>query len=114
MLDPEVRHRIREIYEVPDNLDLYVGGLVEDPISGSLVGPTSACIIAEQFIRLRDGDRYQKILFIPFLHAVLTSSKLIKLLYQQAIFLFRRDTPSSVVSEKKTRSLASYELTYKH
>lgn len=40
-----------------DNVDLFVGAMLEDPVVGGLVGTTLSCLIGEQFRRLRDGDR---------------------------------------------------------
>ena len=53
----EVRQKLQELYGHPSNIDLFVGGLAEDPWYDSLVGPTFTCLIVEQFRRLRDGDR---------------------------------------------------------
>lgn len=35
-----------------------MGGLGERPDGDSLLGPTLSCIIADQFLRTRQGDRY--------------------------------------------------------
>lgn len=42
---------------VTDDVDFYVGSMLEDPVVGGLVGTTLSCVIGEQFKRLRDGDR---------------------------------------------------------
>ncbi len=55
----DVLNKLRELYsDQPDTIDLWVGGLLEDLVSRSQLGPTFLCIIADQFKRLRDGDRW--------------------------------------------------------
>jgi hypothetical protein len=38
--------------------DLVVAGLCEPPLPGGIVGETFAELLADQFVRLRDGDRF--------------------------------------------------------
>ncbi|MEO1574662.1 MAG: peroxidase family protein, partial [Pseudomonadota bacterium] len=56
--DPDVVDRLASIYDSVDDIDLWVGGLAEDPVNGSQLGELFHFIVADQFRRLRDGDRY--------------------------------------------------------
>lgn len=56
--DANLRHKLRSLYGHPGNVDLFVGALSEKVLPDAKIGPTFVCIIAEQFKRLRDGDRF--------------------------------------------------------
>jgi peroxidase len=58
MPDRELRNKLQQVYGHVDNIDLWVGGVAEQPQTpDSRVGPTFRCILLDQFRRLRDGDR---------------------------------------------------------
>ncbi|XP_067938237.1 peroxidasin homolog isoform X2 [Watersipora subatra] len=56
--DVKLRMKLEQIYGHPGNIDLFVGAMVEKLLPGARIGPTFTCILAEQFKRLRDGDRF--------------------------------------------------------
>jgi len=55
---PEIAERLEKVYDSPHDIDLFVGGLLESSDGSGVVGPTFREIIADQFSRLRRGDKY--------------------------------------------------------
>ncbi|KAL0279639.1 UNVERIFIED_CONTAM: hypothetical protein PYX00_001148 [Menopon gallinae] len=58
VFDPESLKNIRNLYRTVSDIDLFTGGLAEIPVEGGMLGPTFTCLIADQFLRLKVGDRY--------------------------------------------------------
>ncbi len=54
----EVRDLLEAVYGDVRNIDLWVGGILEDNLPNSKVGPLFMCIIVDQMKSLRDGDQF--------------------------------------------------------
>ncbi|XP_033217913.1 peroxidase-like [Belonocnema kinseyi] len=50
--------KLSKLYETPADVDLAVGASLEKNMPHSLVGPTFHCILTQQFLRTRIGDRF--------------------------------------------------------
>ncbi|XP_063594361.1 peroxidase-like [Penaeus indicus] len=57
-MDDDVIAKLRDVYRHVDDIDLFIGGMAEHPMEGGVVGPAFACILLDQVIRLKEGDRY--------------------------------------------------------
>uniref|UniRef100_A0A2P2HX17 Peroxidase-like n=1 Tax=Hirondellea gigas TaxID=1518452 RepID=A0A2P2HX17_9CRUS len=58
VMNLEDAQHLSTMYQHVDDIDLFVGGLLEHPKVGSLVGHTFLCIVGDQFARLKLGDRF--------------------------------------------------------
>lgn len=56
--NPDTQSRLAAVYASVDDIDLWVGGLAEDPVDNSQLGVLFHHIVSEQFTALRDGDRF--------------------------------------------------------
>jgi len=56
--DPAVQKSLSDQYGNVNNIDLWVGALAEDHVGNGSVGPLIRRIVADQFTRVRDGDRF--------------------------------------------------------
>jgi len=58
LISVEKLHRLVHVYEKPSDVDIYIGGNLEEPVVGSMLGPTFHCYVRQQFKDLRNGDRF--------------------------------------------------------
>jgi hypothetical protein len=56
--DPAVQQKFAQTFSDVNHIDAFEGGLAEDHVAGSDVGPLFQAIMADQFSRLRAGDRF--------------------------------------------------------
>jgi peroxidase len=56
--NPEITRRLSTAYTSVDDIDPWVGGVSEQPFPGAVVGELVRAVLADQFTRSRDGDRF--------------------------------------------------------
>lgn len=62
--------------------------MAEDLVPGSRLGPTLMCLLAAQFKRLRDGDRYGEVTACISSSIFRDTTEMLLLILQLACFLF--------------------------
>lgn len=61
-MKPQSVEKLSQVYESVEDIDLFTGGLAEKPVSGGIVGPTFGCLIGQQFLNLKIGEKNRQIL----------------------------------------------------
>ena len=56
--NPEITRRLSQVYTNVNDIDPWVGGISEPPYPGAVVSELVRAVIADQFTRSRDGDRF--------------------------------------------------------
>ncbi|MGB7412754.1 MAG: peroxidase family protein [Thermosynechococcaceae cyanobacterium] len=56
--DAALADKYASVYTSVNDVDLWIGGLGEQHVNGGVLGETFSTIVADQFTRLRDGDRF--------------------------------------------------------
>lgn len=63
--DPEIQSRLSAAYSNVNQIDAWVGLLAEPHREGAFVGETLMRVLRDQFLRLRDGDRFWYESYLP-------------------------------------------------
>lgn len=63
--DPSVWQALASVYTDVDGIDPWIGLLAEPHQDGAMVGETLVRVLADQFTRLRDGDRFWYESYLP-------------------------------------------------
>ena len=61
-IDSEHVHRLTHTYKSPEDVDTYIAMSMERPVSGTLLGPTTKCLIQQQFKALQMGKMIRDLL----------------------------------------------------
>ncbi|MHC5113171.1 MAG: peroxidase family protein [Planctomycetota bacterium] len=56
--DKWAQRALESMYDHVDDVDVWLGGIAEDHVEGAMVGELIRTVLADQFTRLRDGDRF--------------------------------------------------------
>ena len=56
--DQQTIELLEKLYVFPENVELFVAGVLETPLPGASMGPTFSCLMGKQFQALREGDRF--------------------------------------------------------
>jgi peroxidase len=84
---------LAEAFGTVDAVDLWTGGLAERQAPGAFIGETFALVVADQFTRLRDGDRYwwENLDLDPTLKAAIGATQLSDIVLRTTDTLYLQD-----------------------
>ena len=86
--DTSMQAKLASAYTTVDDIDAWVGMVVENHQGNALVGPTIVAILKDQFERLRDGDRFWYEAYLdPATLAVVQKIKLSDIIHRNTTIL---------------------------
>lgn len=53
-----IANKLKSVYVVPDNIELFVGIISEKPIAGAILGELGVQVVGQTFRNVRDADRF--------------------------------------------------------
>ena len=88
----QAQQQLAELYGTVDNIDLYVGLLSEDHLPGTAVGETFRTILSEQFLALREGDRF-------YYQNIFTANEIAEIEDTSLADIIERNTDTTVIQD---------------